>query len=79
MRKLNAEQKNLLKKELESKKSIYMYEELSLAVREELERLNDFETIIDEINRFLWEYNTEKEVAIRIRELVEKRRKEKIK
>lgn len=66
MRKLNAEQKNLLKKELESKKSIYMYEELSLAVREELERLNAFETIIEEVNRFLWDYNTEKEVANRV-------------
>jgi hypothetical protein len=79
VRALNSKQKEVLIKELESKKSIYMYEELSLAIREELERLNDFETIIDEINRFLWEYNTEKEVAIRIRELVKKRRKEKIK
>ena len=66
MRALNSKQKELLIKEIGSNKNIYMYEDLSMEVKEQLDSLNDFETIIEEVNRFLWDYNTQKELAKRI-------------
>lgn len=66
MRALNSKQKEVLIKEIGSNKNIYMYEDLSMEVKEQLDNLNDFETIIDEVNRFLWDYNTQKELAKRI-------------
>lgn len=66
MRALNSKQKELLIKEIGSNKNIYMYEDLSMEVKEQLDNLNDFETIIEEVNRFLWDYNTQKELAKRI-------------
>ena len=66
MRALNSKQKEVLIKEIGSNKNIYMYEDLSMEVKEQLDNLNDFETIIEEVNRFLWDYNTQKELAKRI-------------
>jgi hypothetical protein len=66
VRALNSKQKELLIKEIGSNKNIYMYEDLSMEVKEQLDNLNDFETIIEEVNRFLWDYNTQKELAKRI-------------
>jgi hypothetical protein len=66
VRALNSKQKELLIKEIGSNKGIYMYEDLSDRIKNELERLNDFETLIEEVNRFLWDYNTQKELAKRI-------------
>jgi hypothetical protein len=66
MRALNSKQKELLIKEIGSNKNIYMYEDLSMEVKKQLDNLNDFETIIEEVNRFLWDYNTQKELAKRI-------------
>ena len=66
MRALNSKQKEVLIKEIGSNKGIYMYEDLSMEVKEQLDSLNDFETIIEEVNRFLWDYNTQKELAKRI-------------
>jgi len=66
VRALNSKQKELLIKEIGSNKGIYMYEDLSMEVKEQLDNLNDFETIIEEVNRFLWDYNTQKELAKRI-------------
>ena len=66
MRALNSKQKEVLIKEIGSNKGIYMYEDLSMEVKEQLDNLNDFETIIEEVNRFLWDYNTQKELAKRI-------------
>jgi hypothetical protein len=66
VRALNSKQKEVLIKEIGSNKGIYMYEDLSMEVKEQLDSLNDFETIIEEVNRFLWDYNTQKELAKRI-------------
>jgi hypothetical protein len=66
VRALNSKQKEVLIKEIGSNKNIYMYEDLSMEVKEQLDNLNDFETIIEEVNRFLWDYNTQKELAKRI-------------
>jgi hypothetical protein len=66
VRALNSKQKEVLIKEIGSNKNIYMYEDLSMEVKEQLDSLNDFETIIEEVNRFLWDYNTQKELAKRI-------------
>jgi hypothetical protein len=66
VRALNSKQKEVLIKEIGSNKGIYMYEDLSMEVKEQLDNLNDFETIIEEVNRFLWDYNTQKELAKRI-------------
>lgn len=66
MRALNSKQKEVLIKEIGSNKNIYMYEDLSMEVKKQLDNLNDFETIIEEVNRFLWDYNTQKELAKRI-------------
>jgi hypothetical protein len=66
VRALNSKQKEVLIKEIGSNKNIYMYEDLSMEVKKQLDNLNDFETIIEEVNRFLWDYNTQKELAKRI-------------
>jgi hypothetical protein len=59
MRKLNAKQKQLLVKVLKENE-IYSYGDLGIELKLELDRINDFEIIIDEVNRFIWDYNAKK-------------------
>jgi hypothetical protein len=59
MRKLNAKQKQLLVKVLKENE-IYSYGDLGIELKLELDRINDFEIIIDEVNRFIWDYNANK-------------------
>ena len=57
--KLNAKQKQLLVKVLKENE-IYSYGDLGIELKLELDRINDFEIIIDEVNRFIWDYNAKK-------------------
>jgi hypothetical protein len=59
MRKLNAKQKQLLVNVLKENE-IYSYGDLGIELKLELDRINDFEIIIDEVNRFIWDYNAKK-------------------
>jgi hypothetical protein len=66
MNKLNAGQKSILTKTLQNDKGIYMFEELPDAVQNELENINNFEDLTSAVNRFIWDYNTEREIASRL-------------
>ena len=66
MNKLNAGQKSILTKTLQNDKAIYMFEELPDAVQNELENINNFEDLTSAVNRFIWDYNTEREIAGRL-------------
>jgi hypothetical protein len=60
MRKLNAKQKQLLVKVLKKENEIYSYGDLGIELKLELDIINDFEILIDEVNRFIWDYNAKK-------------------
>lgn len=59
MRTLNAKQKKILVKILEENE-VYSYDDLSVDIRMELDKINDFEIIVQEVNRFIWDYKSKK-------------------
>jgi len=59
MRKLNAKQKSLLVKVLKEN-DIHRYSDLSFEIQDELDKINIFENLISEVDRFISDYNWKK-------------------
>jgi hypothetical protein len=66
MNKLSGQQKSILTQTLQNDKSIYMAQDLPEAVMTLLEKINNFEDLDNAVNRFIWDYNTEREMAGRL-------------
>jgi hypothetical protein len=66
MNKLSAGQKSILTQVLNAYRDIYTYDDLPDGIKLDLNTINDFETITDAVNRFIWDYNTEREIAGRL-------------
>jgi hypothetical protein len=66
MNKLSAGQKSILTQVLGAYRDIYTYDDLPDGIKLDLNTINDFETITDAVNRFIWDYNTEREIAGRL-------------
>ena len=60
MRKLTAGQKKILEAVLNTYKSVYSYDDLPDGIKLDLCTINDFETIVDDTNRFIWDFNAKK-------------------
>jgi hypothetical protein len=66
MNKLSAGQKSILTQVLGAYRDIYTYDDLPDGIKLDLNTINDFETITDAVNRFIWDYNTERAIAGRL-------------
>lgn len=65
MRQLTAQQKRLIDFVVSERKRIYGletsdFEDLDNEYQDKLEQLNDTEILVQEVNRYLWEKNSEK-------------------